>query len=127
MPESSAGLEAHLRELEERLLQPEVRASHQELSRLLADEFLEFGSSGRTYNKPGILAALSSEEPSSMSLTDFRCRIQTADVALVTYRSTGILPPGSPTPSRASHRSSLWIRRDGRWQLLFHQGTPIPS
>jgi catechol 2,3-dioxygenase-like lactoylglutathione lyase family enzyme len=26
-----------------------------------------------------------------------------------------------------SLRSSLWVMRDGRWQMLFHQGTTIPG
>lgn len=38
----------HLRALEEALLQPDVRKS-EELVALLADEFIEFGSSGRVY------------------------------------------------------------------------------
>ena len=39
----------HLRTLEERLLQPDVRRSAQAVASLLADEFVEFGSSGRVF------------------------------------------------------------------------------
>ena len=31
---------------------------------------------------------------------------------------------GAPSVRRL--RSSIWIRRDGRWRLAFHQGTPVP-
>ncbi|WP_433984284.1 hypothetical protein RBB78_04370 [Tunturiibacter empetritectus] len=37
------------------------------------------------------------------------------DVVHATYRAT--------TSVAVSHRSSLWVFRDNRWQLLFHQGT----
>ena len=43
----TAGLSAHLRELEESLLLPDVRKSKR-LVELIADDFVEFGSSGRT-------------------------------------------------------------------------------
>ena len=38
--------EEFLRRLEERLLQPEVRQSAEAVADLLADDFIEFGSSG---------------------------------------------------------------------------------
>ena len=37
------------------------------------------------------------------------------NVALATY--------SAKTALVVSHRSSLWVFRDNRWQLLFHQGT----
>ena len=47
MNDNSEALEQHLRELEESLLQPEVRKSRT-LAELLDDDFIEFGSSGRS-------------------------------------------------------------------------------
>lgn len=38
-------------DLEDRLLQPEIRRSREEISMLLADDFVEFGVSGRTFDK----------------------------------------------------------------------------
>jgi hypothetical protein len=43
-------LASHLRALETSLLQPDVRKSKQ-LVALLAEEFIEFGTSGRVYTK----------------------------------------------------------------------------
>jgi hypothetical protein len=37
------------------------------------------------------------------------------DAALATYHVT--------TATSASHHSSIWVFRENRWQLLFHQGT----
>ena len=115
----------HLRHLEERLLDPAVRKHHALVSTLLADDFLEFGSSGRTFDKAAILEALKHEptRPTPL-LTDFAARPLANDVVLVTYRTTRHAPSGEPTAS--AQRSSIWLNRDNRWQVTFHQGTPIP-
>jgi hypothetical protein len=113
----------HLRSLEEQLLDPATRTSPAQLNHLLAPDFLEFGSSGRTFTRAEILAALASELPAAiLHLSDFNLQASAPGWALVTYRSTRI----TPAASRSALRSSTWIHRDGRWQLLFHQGTLIP-
>jgi hypothetical protein len=50
-------LEAELKGLEESLLDPDIRKSTQ-LVELLADEFIEFGSSGRVYTRDDLVAVL---------------------------------------------------------------------
>jgi len=110
-----------LRQLEEDLLKPEVRRSADQVGRLIADDFIEFGSSGAVYDKRQIIAALqkeASEPPTRVTLTDFTVRSLAPDVALVTYRST------REGTSTSRLRSSIWKLFDGRWQMIFHQGTP---
>ena len=115
-----------LRQLEERLLDPAIRKDSEVVSYLLADDFLEFGSSGRTFDKPAILEALSNEPPSPpILLTHFAARHLAADAVLITYRTTRHDPSGNPTTS--SNRSSIWVHRDNRWQITFHQGTTISA
>ena len=117
-------LRDHLLLLEEELLSPATRHNPVRLTELLAPEFLEFGSSGRAFTLSEIIADLSAEHPNTeIHLSDFILRKSTYDWALVTYRSTRRNEIGS----RSSLRSSTWIHRDGRWQMLFHQGTPIPA
>ena len=105
-----------LLELETSLLKTGVRRDPAALEALFAPEFREFASSGRVYNRSEIIAALQSQSPAEIELTNYSASFPAADVALVTY-----------TAKRAgarSSRSSLWVRREGRWQMLFHQGTP---
>jgi len=52
-------------------------------------------------------------------------RIETAELALVTYRAERRNEFGALTAM--SLRSSVWILRDNRWKILFHQGTPAAS
>lgn len=99
-----------------------MRASAETLGELLAEEFVEFGSSGRTFDKAGIVAALEAEGARHLSLRDFRARQLAPGVVLATYRA--IAWPVEDDSERVSLRSSLWVLRGGRWRLLFHQGTP---
>jgi hypothetical protein len=122
MINSSEELAAHLFDLEQQLLQPSTRRDPAALTSLLADDFREFGSSGRVYTRQQIIDLLAAESPRHITLSDPLCRQLSEDTALLTYRSTR-----TTALKAASHalRSSLWVRRDDRWQMIFHQGTPI--
>ena len=114
-------IENHLLELELRLMDPEVRRSAEQLTLLLADDFREFGGSGEIYDKRRIIEALQDEPPCSYAMRDFRVMSLSEEIALVTYRTTRT----TISTGDISHslRSSIWVLRDGRWQMLFHQGT----
>ncbi|MFF2908994.1 DUF4440 domain-containing protein [Paenibacillus sp. NPDC057934] len=113
-----ATLKAHLLELEERLLQPAVRTSVEELSTLLCDDFFEFGSSGNVwYRQEGLhdegIGIV------NMTLSHFEIHPLSKDTTLTTYRIF------NEDKQQYSLRSSIWKYRDGRWQMFFHQGTPV--
>ncbi len=116
-------LEHYLRQLEERLLPPDVRKSVEEVSELLANEFIELGSSRRIFDKRHIIARLQMEPTVRRSLLDFKTSVLAPGVVSVTYRAVrqGAVPGAQPIHSL---RSSIWKLIDGRWQMLFHQGTP---
>jgi hypothetical protein len=111
----------HLQQLEEELLRPDVRRDAERIAALIADEFREFGTSGRIFDRTAIITELLNESPADLSLTSFLCQQLAPDVALVTYRSQRADAAGT----RHALRSSVWVNRDGRWQILFHQGTRI--
>ncbi len=115
-------LTEHLRKLEEALTKPENRRSPEKLAGLLADDFREFGGSGRIFDKKQIIDALQQQPPVEIWLDEFQVKCLAADVALVTYRGNYRLA-SSEKVSR-SLRSSIWRYRDGRWEVVFHQGTP---
>lgn len=88
---------------------------------LLSDEFTEFGSSGRAYDKRSILEVLPSLDHFRSQFHDLRAAVLAKGLVLVTYRFTRTPPGGSPARSL---RSSIWRLESGRWRMLFHQGTP---
>jgi hypothetical protein len=120
--EAETSLETMLHLLEERLLQPYVRRSAQAVAELLADDFLEFGSSGRMFTKPQIIDSLQWESPTRVALREVQSRTLAPGVVLVTYRA--VRQGESEKQVAYSLRSSIWRWREGRWQMIFHQGTP---
>jgi hypothetical protein len=112
-----------LRHLEEQLLQPKVRSSAQDVAALLTEDFLEFGSSGHIFTKQQVIESLAQEVPTRRTLSDFRARMLAPGVALVTYRA---VRHGEVEEQVVySLRSSIWRWDEGRWQMVFHQGTPV--
>lgn len=116
------------RSLEQKLHRPEIRRSPDAVRALLADAFVEFGSSGTVYDKASIVEALAGESTAEAVLVpdvnDFAVCAIASDVVLVTYRSSRHRPDG--TAERTTLRSSIWKRIDDRWQMTFHQGTVVP-
>jgi hypothetical protein len=109
-----------LLQLEQRLLDPAVRGSPGTVIPLLHPEFLEFGSSGRVYTKDAIVQMMVQETPGVVKIRDFDVREVSDDVALVTYRTIG-------QEGRETLRSSIWLRRNSGWQIVFHQGTKVQN
>ncbi|MFM9967089.1 MAG: DUF4440 domain-containing protein [Burkholderiales bacterium] len=112
-------LAIHLETLEKELLTREVRFSGRAAS-FLDDEFVEFGSSGRVFNKTQIVASLTLENDDGVvrTATNFKVVELGAGTALVTYRVLR-----HSVPPVASLRSSIWRFEKDRWQMIFHQGT----
>jgi hypothetical protein len=110
-----------LRRLEERLLDPSVRRNRADVEALLAEEFREIGASGKEYDRKAIVEAMLNETSAEVELHDFCATPVAEDVVLVTFRTVK-RTLGVPTGAR---RSSLWLRRGGRWRMYFHQGTKI--
>lgn len=113
-------LKDHIRQLEEKLLSPEVRSSRIELKKLLAEGFFEFGSSGKVLYKDDDI-----EEGGigivKMTLSDFELHPLSESVVLATYRIF------NEVSKQHSIRSSIWKLNEGKWKMVFHQGTKTDS
>jgi len=112
---------AHLQACEQALLDPALRRDRSRVSALLAEDFLEFGSSGRVWTHEQILELLETEDYQPPVMEDFKCAFIADGVALVTYRTVRTDPLTGETS--ATLRSSLWIKELGTWRVRFHQGT----
>jgi hypothetical protein len=108
-------LQDHLYSLEERLFHPDREADRTVLVPLFAQEYKEFCTSGRIFNRHQTIDVLLTSEPRPATISNYYVDPLAENVALATYRATTVIA--------ISHRSSLWIFRDNRWQLIFHQGT----
>ncbi|PKM77240.1 MAG: DUF4440 domain-containing protein [Firmicutes bacterium HGW-Firmicutes-15] len=108
--------------MEEKLLQPEFRKSVKDLTILIADDFIELGSSGRTYNKQQVIAGSPTSPMVQMTLMDFQAKLLAPGVALTIYRVAKHSKQDELL--EYSLRSSIWILQEGKWRIMFHQGTP---
>ncbi len=110
-------------DLEITLLKPEVRSSREELDRLLADEFMEFGSSGSVYHKPDTLQGLTaSTDKIVFEVSDFEAKKLAEDFVLTTFKTKRTINDADIV---ISLRSSIWRKTNENWKMFFHQGTPI--
>ena len=119
--QADLSLEQNLRLLEERLLSPEVRKSTKDINTLLAMDFVEFGSSGCVLDKNQIVERLQAEQPILRSIANYQVVLLAEGVALATYQSSR--HGESSQDVIYSLHSSIWKLIDGRWQVVFHQGT----
>jgi hypothetical protein len=113
-----ANLEQQLYGLEQQLLRPATRSSRKNLEELLAEDFVEFGSSGVIYDRASVISSLAQENPVAWSIASFKARALAEGVALVTYVAT-------KGEVDSSLRCSIWKLTDGRWRMAFHQGTKV--
>lgn len=112
----------HLSNLELTLQRLDVRRDRAQLDRLLHEAFVEFGRSGRRYEKADILEGLPQDpDPIKMWSQDFELVNLAPGVALLTYRSASV--DENDRLFRHSLRASLWQRTEHGWQMRFHQGT----
>lgn len=105
----------HIYELELSLLDPAVRKSVVKINQLIADAFVEFGSSGKIYHKNELLEELPLEEPQIYKVLNFSTSELAEDVVLATYLVE--------IDGARSLRSSIWKYNGDAWQMIFHQGT----
>jgi hypothetical protein len=109
LPDNNA---AFFFELETSLHMTHIRNSPDAVSALLADDFVEFGRSGKVWDKCSIMESMQREKvDQKVTVKEFAARELAPDVVLVTYKTASAL------------RSSIWKRLGGKWQMIFHQGT----
>jgi len=87
------------------------------MDELLADDFVEYVSSGKVLHKSGVLSA--PDDGVEYALSDFSFTDFPQVVTLVKYKSVA--------SSQAALRSSIWVQNGGAWWLMHHQATVVPN
>jgi len=90
------------------------------LERRLADDFIEYGSSGAVHDRVSMIDALSGiVEDRLINIERFEV-VKLSDAALlVRYISHDL------SSNAYALRSSIWKLVGDEWKMSFHQGTPI--
>ena len=112
-----------LKGAEKALHEPHTRRDRSKVDALLHEPFLEFGRSGRCWDRAEMLEYLATDRSDSRVVSqDFAVTQLGPTVALLTYRSARVDDTG--TASKFTRRSSVWLQTHDGWKLRFHQGTP---
>ncbi|WP_353979664.1 nuclear transport factor 2 family protein [Salinicola endophyticus] len=106
--------------LEMELVDPSTQKNAARLQELLSDDFLEFGSSGMVIRKRDVVDSTNTSSTATYQLSDFEFKPLGGEHVLVTYRSV-------KSARELAYRSSIWAKRNGRWQILHHQSTIVPG
>ena len=104
--------------LEKRLLEMGDGCDRACVESLLADGFREVSASGREWDRKSMLRELVGMPLRHHRTSEFRCTPLAETLALLNYRTV--------VNGRETLRASLWVLRDARWQMLFHQATLTP-
>ena len=99
--------------LEKALLSNEVRRNAKALDELIADDFIEFGRSGKVWSKGDILKSLPFESEIQREITNFRVIFSTLSIVCVEYKLS--------ESGEISLRRSIWKLIDKRWQMVLHK------
>ena len=91
------------------------------IERTLPDNFLSVFPDGRIANKADELENVRTVELESYSTDDVRVHWYGDDVAIINFRLS-LKINGDTKQVRDSH---VYLKRDGRWQMIMGQTTPI--
>jgi hypothetical protein len=98
------------------------RPTLEELGRLIADDFVEFGVSGKRWTKSSLIDAIQAWPQVDREVHEFSAKDLAEAIVLVTYTSTR---KGDASDQAISRRSSIWRRKGTSWEIVFHHGTPL--
>lgn len=124
-PQTSSVVQ-QLSQIEQRLANAVVERDLQTYSSLLAPDWTTIDLAGRVLTKSQVMEELASKERRIESATIDEIRVrELGEVAVVTGRTTAT---GSYQGQRATVElrfTDVFVRRDGRWQVVASQGTQI--
>ncbi|UTR07038.1 DUF4440 domain-containing protein [Alkalihalobacillus sp. LMS6] len=109
---------AHIKALEESHLHTSIRTSGEALGQVLADDFFEFGSSGRIFSRQDFKDGAGNNH---LTLHDWNMHQLDNKAVLTTYRVI------NHDSNKVTLRSSVWKLVGIEWKLFFHQGTIVPT
>jgi hypothetical protein len=106
-----------------------VDANSADLSKLLLPNFTNVEE--QIWNRDQVLTFLKQFHEhctlAPVKILDSHIIFLTPDIATLVYHATETPTCGTRTMSGETNISTVWIRRDGRWQMQLHTEYTIPS
>lgn len=120
-PAASPAPPATVTEAEQQVWDALKRKDWAAFAAFLADDMIEVEADG-VYTRAQSVENVKRFDFSTVTLSDFREVKLTPDVSVLTYTVRGT---GADWPPNGMRHTTVWVRRGGRWQAVFHQGTNI--
>ena len=109
--------------LERRLINISPNHDAQEIETLVADDFIEIGTSGRVYRKADVLIYRHEDDSLQVTILEFVVAALSKDIVCATYKT--LKSRSTEDSKEQALRSSIWRRTATGWQIVFHQGTLV--
>jgi hypothetical protein len=109
---------------EKRIIEAERSSDRAVFQKLLADDSITIGPDGRRRTKVETIAIIHSIPAQNVTASDFVVLPAGRDASIVNYTVDAVLPSGV---KRRHTATSIWVRRQNAWRMLFHQGTEVSS
>lgn len=125
----SAETEQAIMKMEQDLTNAVIKADVAAAERMVADGSFFTPPDGKTQSKTEFLADLKSGDLKieSSTIKDMKVQAADADMAVVTYATTDKGSYKGKDISGQYRWTDVFVKRDGRWQLIVGQGTAIGS
>ena len=123
---TNSGNEEFVRFLEDAWVNAIVHKDIKVLDRVLADDFGGISPNGYRYTKEEAIADIQtgSYVVQSMVLDTVKVRV-IGDMAIVTFYQNETSKFGDENCSGRYAFTDVWVKRDGNWQAVASQGTPV--
>ena len=111
-------LEEQILEYENDFFKKKFCSNMENLNNRIHDDFIEFGKSGKVFNKDSIIEYLINlDDDRDIEIESFEINIMKKDFLVVNYISD------EKEIDKRAVRTSIWINENENWKLYFHQGT----
>lgn len=96
------------------------------IEKYLSEGVLSFNEDGSINTKDMLLNVAADYQLSDYQLEHFKAIVLDKNTAIVVYKATQVgTYKGVAISSAALNCSTTWIKRNKRWQIAFHQATPL--
>ena len=121
-------VEQEIRRLERQWFESYVRGDRAAFDLIVADDAVMTYGNGKVGNKSEAIAEIKAPADASYSLTsdDVQVRLY-GDTAIVTGRVTEKGTFNGRSLNSQSRYTDVWVRRNGRWQVVAAQSTRLPQ
>lgn len=121
--------EQWIRDLERRLGDGITRMDREDVAKIMADDFISVGSNGDVTNKEQTLDTMRPypNVKISFQIEDTDVRLYEGTTAIVMGRDTLILETKERRAVIDYRFTRVYIKKQGRWQLVTQQVTQLPS